>query len=462
VSLLLRDVEVGGVRVAVRLAEGVVVSIGPDVRPAVDDRVVDGQGGALIAGLHDRHIHVHALAAARASVAVGPDATPDAAAFAAALRGAAARGPVRAVDYHERVAGSLDRERLDRIVADVPVRVQHRTGVLWTLNSAALAALGDTRGADPRVERDERGRATGRVWRGDDLVRGATTPPDVAAIGAELASFGVTAITDATATNDVTTAAALGALPQRVRVMGPLDLVLPADADVTLGEVKVLLDDESLPRLDDAITLACAAHARGRGVAFHCVTLVQVRFAIEALRRAPSAQDRRAGSAQGPRARSAQDRIEHASVAPPDVVADLRTLGVTVVTQPGFVAARGDDYLVDVDRRDVAALYPVASLLAAGIRTFGSSDAPYGPLDPWAAMRAATERRTASGRVLGEGERIDARRALGLYTAGDSIELGAPADVVLLAAPLERALSRLSADDVALTIVGGAIAYDGR
>ena len=81
-------------------------------------------------------------------------------------------------------------------------------------------------------------------------------------------------------------------------------------------------------------------------------------------------------------------------------MAELARLGVTVVTQPGFIADRGDDY-----RRELASelddLYRVASLQAAGIPTVCSSDAPYGPADPWAVMRAAAQRRTPAGEVLG-------------------------------------------------------------
>ncbi|HEY1737869.1 MAG TPA: amidohydrolase, partial [Acidimicrobiia bacterium] len=137
-ELLLRDIEIAGHVVSVRVAAARVAAIGPDVRARADDVVLDGGGGALLHGLHDHHVHVHALAAAWASVPVGPPAvtTPDA--FALAIREAAARGPVRAVGYHERVAGDLDRNTLDALVGDVPVRVQHRTGALWILNSAAL------------------------------------------------------------------------------------------------------------------------------------------------------------------------------------------------------------------------------------------------------------------------------------------------------------------------------------
>ena len=111
-SLLLREVEVEGVVVDVRVAGDQVTDVRPGQRPSPEDEVVDGGGGALLPGLHDHHVHVHALAAAMDSVAVGPPAVTSADAFAVALRAAAAAGSVRAVGYHERVAGPLDRHGL--------------------------------------------------------------------------------------------------------------------------------------------------------------------------------------------------------------------------------------------------------------------------------------------------------------------------------------------------------------
>ncbi|MDQ1435349.1 MAG: hypothetical protein QOF59_2165 [Actinomycetota bacterium] len=445
-GLILHDVEVDGSVVDVRVDDGIVAEIGPHRRPGPSDAVVEGDGGALIAGLHDHHIHVLALAAARGSVDVGPSGTASGSAFVAALQAAAVRGPVRAVGYHETVFGSLDRDVLDRLLPDIPARVQHRSGGLWILNSRALGAIAPDRLADVRFERDDTGRPTGRLWRGDDLVRATNDLPAVTEIGTELAAAGVTSITDATATNDRETIVRLRELPQRVRVMGPLGLQVEATARLELGEVKILLDDDALPDLDDTIGLVREAHECGRAVAVHCVTLVQLRFAIEAFRVA------------GVRA----DRIEHASVAPADAVDDLRALGLTVVTQPAFVATRGDQYVQDVDPRDIDALYPVASLLSAGVLTRGSSDAPYGPADPWEAMRAAIDRRTTRGNVVGRTQRIAPSRAFALFGDPGAVREGAEADLVLLAVPLHRGLVAPSRDNVVATIIGGEVVHDAR
>ena len=116
------------------------------LRPAPGEDVMDAAGGVLLPGLHDHHVHLRALAAAAASVAPARRDVRTAAELAARLRAADADLPpgawLRAVGYHESVAGSLDRHALDRLLPHRPVRVQHRTGALWMVNSLAAAQLG--------------------------------------------------------------------------------------------------------------------------------------------------------------------------------------------------------------------------------------------------------------------------------------------------------------------------------
>ena len=104
------------------------------------------------------------------------------------------------------------------------------------------------------------------------------------------------------------------------------------------------------------------------------------------------------------------DRIEHGAVIPVELIAGLRARGLVVVTQPSFVAARGDQYLADVDPGDRAHLWRCGSLLAAGVGVAAGTDAPFGDANPWRAIAAARDRTTPSGVVLGAG-RADPRRA---------------------------------------------------
>jgi predicted amidohydrolase YtcJ len=141
-----------------------------------------------------------------------------------------------------------------------------------------------------------------------------------------------------------------------------------------------------------------------------------------------------------------------------------RLPGYDELTQPGFLAHRGDDFLRDVPAADRPGLYRCATLLRAGIPVALSSDAPFCPLDPWAVIAAAVSRRTASGAVAGPGERITFARALDAYLAPPDdpggpprrISPGLPADLVVLQSPLAQA-ARLP-DPVRAVLVNGTIA----
>lgn len=456
--LLLRAVEVDGRRVDVAVRRGVVAEVGPAGSLATAGaRVVDGHGAAVVPGLHDHHIHLFATAALDRSVRCGPPhvRTPDQ--LAAALRGAPGDGWVRGVGYHERVAGDLDRHALDRLVGDRPVRIQHRSGAQWVLSSAACRAVGlDTAPRPPGAEVDDAGAATGRLHRLDDWLRERVPPeppPDVAALSGQLARLGVTGLTDATpvATADELRAIATAGVVQHLQLTGsPALATAPFPMGVAHGPVKVVLGDHDLPPFDTVVAWFGRAHAAARPVAVHCVTRVALVLALAALRDV--------GARPG-------DRIEHASVVPIELIADLAELGVTVVTQPGFVAERGDDYLTDVEPSDVEDLYRCASLLAGGVPVAGSTDAPYTDPDPWAAIAAAIDRTTTAGAVLGAVEALAPRRALDLFLSPledpggppRRVVVGAPADLVLLATPLDEALLAPAADAVTATILRGTL-----
>jgi predicted amidohydrolase YtcJ len=137
----------------------------------------------------------------------------------------------------------------------------------------------------------------------------------------------------------------------------------------------------------------------------------------------------------------------------------MRELGVHVVTQPVFVAERGDTYLAEVDPADLPHLYPYASLLAAGIPVSASSDAPYGSPDPWAAVRAARDRRTPAGRALAPAERVAAATALAGLFARPAVRPGDDADLCLLHLPWQAACEAPDASLVRMTLRRGEAAY---
>jgi predicted amidohydrolase YtcJ len=444
----------------VRIDRGRVAAIGT-LTQQPDERVLDAQGGLLLPGLHDHHIHAAALAASLTSIRCGPPEVADAEAFATSLRAAPGDGWLRGTGYHESVAGLLDAATLDGIVADRPVRVQHRGGRMWFLNSRALDALLADHAPPPGLER-EGGRFTGRLFDEDAWMKTAlaSRPPSLAAVGAILARRGVTGLTDMSPANDAVMArhfaaqGADGSLPQHVLLAGRLDL---AEADMTglvrLGPAKLHLHEAELPDFDEAVAFMRKAHAQGRGVAVHCATEVELVFTLAAFDAA--------GVQTG-------DRIEHASVSPNTAVAEVARLGLAVCSQPHFVAERGDVYRADVEPELQPLLYRLAAFRDAGVTLAGGSDAPFGGPDPWASMAAAVSRRTRDGALIGEAEALTPEQALDLYLrAPEALEerrrvaVGAPADLCLIDRPWARARDALADVEVRAAWVDGRVIFDG-
>ncbi|WP_345382238.1 amidohydrolase family protein [Pseudonocardia yuanmonensis] len=443
-DLVLRDAEVDGSRVDVRVRDGLVAVVAP--AGTLRGPALGCGGAALLPGLVDHHVHLHALAAARRSVDCSNPAR-----LAAALGTAVAdeHGWVRGTGYP---GDDLDARTLDALHPARPVRVQHRSGALWVLNSRALAALGPLDHAG--VERAADGTPTGRLFRADDWLRTrlpAAVLPDLTEVGRELAGYGITAVIDATPDLADEAARALTAVPQRVTLLGlPLDATVPSKAAV--GPLKIVLADSGLPPFDELVARIGAAHAAGRGVAVHSVTRESLVLLLAALDEA---------------GRHPADRVEHAALVPEELVPALR--GLAVVTQPGFLADRGDLFRREVPAEEHGDLYRCRSLLEAGVAVAFSSDAPYGPVDPWTVIGAATTRRTPDGAPLTPGEALTARQALDAYLAPPDdpggparrIVPGDPADLVLLDRPLAQVLTAPSAHAVRGTMIGGRWVYGG-
>jgi predicted amidohydrolase YtcJ len=114
---------------------------------------------------------------------------------------------------------------------------------------------------------------------------------------------------------------------------------------------------------------------------------------------------------------------------------------------------------------------PLRDLLDAGVTLAGSSDAPIAPYAPLLGMAAAVTRRTASGLIHQEEQRVTPLEALRMWTTGAAraayaegemgvLRTGARADVVVLSAnPLEADPRDLVRIRVERTIIGGKTVY---
>ena len=427
----------GRAGISLRVHRGRVEEVGADLVPAIGEWVIDARGGAVIPGLHDHHLHLRAIIAARRSVHLDPDAVIAAGGLSAALSNAARQIPngieLRAIGAYGLEFADLDRWVLDKVCGDRPVRVQHRSGALWLLNSAAISAYGIAGWSEGGVERDADGVPTGRLFRLDDRLRAIRDPQtdaEWAALSDEALRMGLVGFTDATPDRDDDDHADLLRLVDQGHIKQRLFLMTP---EHRLGTVKIVLDDPSLPTGPELAAQIDALHESGSRVAVHCVTASQLAVALAAWSET--------GLAFG-------DRVEHAGVVPPGFAEQLAYLQLTVVTQPGFLFARGDDYRRDVEPGEQPWLYPCRSLLDAGVEVAGSSDAPFGPLDPWLAMRAAIDRRSSDGHLLNGDERVDPMTALGLYLGAPeqpgtprTIAPGTAAQLCILDAPLAEVLA---------------------
>jgi predicted amidohydrolase YtcJ len=452
----------------VRVDDASVTAIGQGLSERPGDAILDARGGALLRGLHDHHVHLMALAASLESMRCGPPQVSTAQELERQLRERAMvpadddSGWIRGIGYHESVAGDIDRAWLDRVVPARPVRIQHRSGRLWIVNSCGLERLASAaKAAAPSHGEDPEGMAAGRLLDADRWLRERLggRPPSLARVSALLASYGVTGVTDASASNALADhrrfldAASRGDFAQQLVVMGDASLDDAGETEaVRRGPTKIYLRESDLPPIAALVAAIERSHAAGRPVAVHCVTETEVVYAAAAL----------AGLAAHP-----GDRIEHASVAPPDVVSLLAGLRLTVVTQPNFVRERGDAYLDDVPVCDQPWLYRGRGFVDAGIRLAAGTDAPLGDPNPWLAMQAAVDRRTALGRTLGDAESLSPEEALALF-GGEPlapggglapIDVGSAADLCLLDRPWSDARRSLAAVRVNATVRLGRLVW---
>jgi predicted amidohydrolase YtcJ len=388
--MLITGAEIGGAVRDVRIEQGRIEAIGVGLAPYDGERTLTAAGGALLPGLHDHHIHLNAAAAALASVRCGPGDVQTGQALAAALHAAPGQGWLRGVGYHPSVGVALDRAWLDRHGPPRPVRIQHRSGRLWIVNSRAAAELG------PGVP-DDGCLLDADHWLASRLPR---TPPDLQRVGRLLTGYGITGVTEATMRNGPAEyhRLATAGLPQALLIMGGASLYgVPALARARPGPVKLHYHDHDLPALDALAGEVGRAHAARRPVAAHCVTLAELMLTLAAIDMA--------GAHPG-------DRIEHGAIVPPEAACWIAALQLTVVSQPHFLDERGDAYRADVPPQDRCWLYRLAGLRAAGIKLAAGSDAPFGGLNPWRAMQAAVQRPPG----FGPGEALTPEQALALYT----------------------------------------------
>ena len=489
---------------AVAVSAGRIAAVGrfADLAPLIDagTTVIDCGQRAVIPGIVDAHCHLFAQASRARQVDCRPTTTPNVDAVIAALRaaipstkygstgyGSARCGWIRGYGYDDSPLGlgrHLTRHDLDAVSAQLPVRVEHRSGHAGVLNSAGLDALGITRRTlDPpggTIVRAADGQPTGLLLDMADWRSGPDDPGGVrrddAALGTALRQlsqrllhYGITAVTDAGAQNGIarwqafSDAVTAGRWPLRVTMMVGHPRIDELHSSglrygatihggmLSVGHVKIMLTASGgalYPDPDELTKLVRSAHAMGYPVAIHAVERDAVVAAAIALIDAK------------PAAASGSDRIEHCAECPPDVAELVAESGATVVPNTGFLHYDGARYRRTVPEGLLPDLYPAGALLAWGVPLLLGSDAPVIEPNPWASIAGAVSRRSAEGFPLGGQPVPSVQDALRLHTGNGRIAVGKPADLAVVAPdPMSALPGELPLVRSALTVVNGQVVW---
>jgi predicted amidohydrolase YtcJ len=479
-ELLLSRVRLGvrGPVADVRIAGGLVTAITAGRQAAGAARVLDGDGGTLLPGLVDAHVHAAQWAAARRRISLA-EAGSAAEAVELLIRHQLPADPaefVFAVGFRDGLwSDRPHKDLLERALPGRPVALfSNDLHTLW-LSPAALELLG-------------REHPTGVLLENDCMAATAELPVaspstedrwTVEALDAA-AARGVTGIVDfeyADTVTDWTRRASSGPLPTRVacviarfvletaieRGHRSGDVVAGSGGLLTIGPFKLFVDGSLNTRTaychqpypggpsyghlelppGELVPLMKRAAANGLVPAVHAIGDRANTVALDAFAEA-----------------GCGGRIEHAQLVRPEDLPRFKELGVSASVQPAHAP----------DDRDVADRYwagrtgrafPYAALLAAGARLEIGSDAPVSPLDPWDGIASAVARTDDDRPSWHPEQNIPLDAALRAASGGrGEVRVGDVADLMVTAGdPADLPPAKLRAIPVMATLLAGRPTY---
>lgn len=462
-------------------------------------KAIDCRGKTVLPGFNDAHCHLVAFAESLLSPDLSPVAVHSISDIQGTLRKLSEELPlgswIRARGYNEFY---LDEKRhptrweLDEATASHPIKLTHRSGHAHVLNSLALALAGiSNETPEPpggMIDRDlETGEPNGLLYGMSDYLAKVVPPLDDSELeqGMELAnerllSLGITSIQDASPHNDLRRWQMFQRWKRQRKLRLRVNMMLGAealsqcqeqgfasrtgDSQLRLGAIKIILDEtrgQLNPPQVELNRKVFEIHQSGLQVALHAVeetTIEAACLALEyALQRLPRADHRH--------------RVEHCSVCTPEMAKRLASLEAVVVTQPGFIYYSGQRYLKTVPHGQLKHLYPVGTLIKAGLKVAASSDCPVVSPNPLIGIYAAVSRMTETGQYFFPEQSISPLQGLLMYTQypayacfeeaiKGSIVPGKLADLVVLRGdPTDVAPGDIKDLEVEMTIVGGQIVW---
>jgi hypothetical protein len=148
----------------------------------------------------------------------------------------------------------------------------------------------------------------------------------------------------------------------------------------------------------------------------------------------------------------------------PELIRKMREIGVVASVQPHFVVS--DFWITNrLGKARTRWTYAFKSLLEAGVKIIGGSDAPVEPVSPMLGIYASVARKTNSQEKLSVDEALKSYTMNAAYGSFEedikgSIEVGKFADLTVLSKdPYSIAPERLKDVKVEMTIVGGTVVH---
>ncbi|RWR18390.1 amidohydrolase [Microbacterium enclense] len=464
------------------LAEGRIVDIAPTGNLRPRGLVIDGEGGWLLPGLWDHHVHVVQWALTAGRVALGDVAS---AGEAAAVMGRAEVRDGRRIGVGFRDGLWPDEPSLtslDATTGEVPTYLVNADVHSVWMNSAAFRREGFEPSASGVLREEDAFEISRRI----NAVDPEAGDRAVERMTRAAAARGVVGLVDLDMTwNDEpwqrrvargfdTLRVSYGTYPQHLdraiaEGLRTGDPVRGAGNDlVRVGPLKAITDGSLGTR-----TAACAHHYPGDSENHGLLTIPPDQL-VELMTRATAAGLECAIHAIGDVANAhaldayartgATGTIEHAQLVAHADIPRFARLGVIASVQPEH--ALDDRDMTDAIWAEQSAQpYPLRALADSGANLRFGSDAPVAPLDPWAAMASAVFR-TRDGRDAWQPhQRIDIDTAIAASTAGGStapaeIAPGARADLVVVDVDPRSADERaLRAMSVRTTLLAGRVTH---
>ena len=477
-------------------------------------------GRSLLPGFIDAHMHISLYGASKLGINCKDprmESIPD---IVAAIKERAGQTPedqwVRAWGFNNtKIAEQRypTRWELDEASTKHPILIVRTDGHISIANSKALELAGiDENTRDPEggmIERDQHGVPTGVLIEtahmglmevakyGEEEIQ-----EGLAAASADLVSSGITSLHDAGGfgaynLRAMQKAVQLGDVKVRIYALvcaltGAQKLVEQVlDSGVTsglgderykIGPVKLFTDGSSSgPTIatrepytsdpdnygilyysqDQLNDILGKAHDRGFQITAHAQGDRAIEMVIDcietALNNCPR-QDHR-------------HRIEHAGLTMPDLLERMRELNIIPIPNPAFFYEFGDGYIENYGNR-VDHMFPARNFLAADIPAAAGSDSPITDYNPLLGIHAAVNRRSESGNLVGESQRVSVTEAIRLFTWNGayasfdedikgSIEVGKLADLVVLSDQiLSVSEERIKDLEVEMTVIDGEILFE--